>query len=154
MFAVDIATPPSWWLAAAGAHDDEAAENEKPISLVKSRVLKVLVVEDEFFIALDIEAQVQALGHSVIGVAVSAEQALSLTEREHPDVVLMDIHLASSIDGIEAATKIRELYGTQSIFVTANTDPLTLRRAKAINPVGVLEKPLTIEKLRSLLECV
>jgi CheY-like chemotaxis protein len=60
----------------------------------------------------------------------------------------MDIRLSGPTDGITAALDIRSRYGIPSIFVTANTDPSTLLRAKAIEPLGVLEKPLTKERLR------
>ena len=66
-----------------------------------------------------------------------------VAEREKPDLVLMDIRLSGARDGIEAAVEIRERHGIESIFVTANTDPATLQRARSINPLGVLHKPLT-----------
>ncbi|MBR1178031.1 response regulator [Bradyrhizobium sp. KB893862 SZCCT0404] len=112
-----------------------------------ARKLKVLIVEDEFFIALDAEDQVRSLGHTVVGTAVSAEQAIQLAGREKPDVVLMDIRLVGPADGITAALEIRSRYGVEAIFVTANTDPSTLARAQSIGPVGVLQKPLTKERL-------
>jgi CheY-like chemotaxis protein len=63
----------------------------------------------------------------------------------------MDIRLAGATDGIAAALAIRSQYGIESVFVTANTDPHTLMRAKAIKPLGVLEKPVTLERLRAQL---
>ena len=90
----------------------------------------------------------QALGHVVVAVAVSADQAVTLAERERPDVVLMDIRLNGSRDGIDAAEEIRRRLGIGSIFVTANTDPQTRRRAEAVQPLGFLEKPLTEQRLR------
>lgn len=113
--------------------------------------LKVLIVEDEFFIALDAEEQVRSLGHTVVGTAVSAEQAIRLAGQEKPDVVLMDIRLVGPIDGITAALEIRSRYGVEAIFVTANTDPSTLARAQSIDPVGVLQKPLTKDRLAAQL---
>ena len=113
--------------------------------------LRILIVEDEFFIALDAEEQAKTLGHTVVGIAVSADEAVRMAGDERPDVVLMDIRLTGVKDGIAAALDIRSRYGIESIFVTANTDPSTLKRAKAIEPVGVLEKPLTIERLRAQL---
>jgi CheY-like chemotaxis protein len=110
--------------------------------------LKILIVEDEFFIALDTEEQAKSLGHTVIGIAVSADEAIRMAGEQKPDIVLMDIRLSGPTDGITAALDIRSRYGIPSIFVTANTDPSTLLRAKAIEPLGVLEKPLTKERLR------
>ncbi|MGL9622438.1 response regulator [Bradyrhizobium sp. U531] len=113
--------------------------------------LKVLIVEDEFFIALDAEDQVASLGHTVVGTAVSAEQAIRIAGEERPDVVLMDIRLIGPVDGIAAALEIRSRYGVEAIFVTANTDPSTLARAESIEPLAVLQKPLTKDRLAAQL---
>ena len=66
----------------------------------------------------------------------------------------MDIRLAGAKDGIAAAREIRLRYGIQSIFVTANTDPSTLSEAKSVGPIGVLEKPLTQQRLKAKLALV
>jgi CheY-like chemotaxis protein len=116
--------------------------------------LRILIVEDEFFIALDAEEQAKALGHVVVGTAVSAEEAIRMAGEEKPDIILMDIRLAGAKDGIAAAHEIHSRYGIKSIFVTANTDPSTLVQAKAVGPLGVLEKPLTQERLRATLALV
>jgi len=118
---------------------------------VEQNKLKVLIVEDEFFIALDAEEQVRSLGHTVVGTAVSAEQAIQIAGEAQPDVVLMDIRLVGPVDGIAAALEIRSRYGIEAIFVTANTDPSTLARAESIRPVAVLQKPLTKARLASQL---
>jgi len=116
--------------------------------------LRILIVEDEFFIALDAEEQAKSLGHTVVGIAVSADEAVRMAGEEKPDVVLMDIRLRGQRDGIAAALDIRDRYGIESIFVTANTDPATLTRAKAIEPIGVLEKPLTKERFKAQLTLI
>ena len=116
-----------------------------------AKKLKVLIVEDEFFIALDAEEQVKSLGHTVVGTAVSAEKAIRIAGEEKPDVVLMDIGLIGPVDGITAALEIRSLYGVEAIFVTANTDQSTLARAQSIKPLAVLQKPLTKDRLAAQL---
>ena len=113
--------------------------------------LRVLIVEDEFFISLDMKAMLAAMGHAVVGVAVSAETAVALAERERPDVVLMDIRLIGVRDGIDAAREILARFGIRSIFVTANTDPDTRKRASRALPIDFLEKPLTEQRLRAAL---
>ena len=115
---------------------------------VGTRSLRVLIVEDEFFISLHTKGLLQALGHVAVAVAVSADQAVAIAERERPDVVLMDIRLLGPRDGIDAAEEISRRLGIGSIFVTANTDPQTRRRAEAVRPLGFLEKPLTEQRLR------
>jgi CheY-like chemotaxis protein len=121
---------------------------------VEKSKLKILIVEDEFFIALDVEEQATSLGHTVVGTAVTAEEAITMAGEKRPDVVLMDIRLAGATDGIAAALAIRSQHGIESIFVTGNTDPHTLMRAEAIKPLGVLEKPITLERLRAQLTSV
>jgi CheY-like chemotaxis protein len=116
--------------------------------------LKILIVEDEFFIALDVEEQATSLGHTVVGTAVTAEEAIRMAGERRPDVVLMDIRLVGATDGIAAALAIRSQHGIESIFVTGNTDPHTLMRAEAIKPLGVLQKPITLERLRVQLTSV
>jgi CheY-like chemotaxis protein len=98
--------------------------------------LRVLIVEDEFFISLDTQNLLQALGHDVVGIAVTAEEAVQLAGRDRPDVVLMDIRLIGPRDGIAAAAEIRANFGIGSIFVTANTDADTQARALATEPLG------------------
>src|SRR5690349_5371089 len=116
--------------------------------------LKILIVEDEFFIALDAEEQAKALGHTVVGRAVSADEAVRMADKEKPDVGLMDIRLVGVRDGISAADEIRSRFGIRSIFVTANTDPATLSQAQEVDPIAVLEKPLTVERLKAKLALV
>ena len=140
--------PAQLWLAAAAAQGDDTPATQGDDRDVKARSLRILIVEDEFFISLHTKGMVQALGHVPVAVAVSADQAVSLAERERPDVVLMDIRLAGSRDGIDAAEEIRERFGIASIFVTANSDPQTRRRAESVRPLGFLEKPLTEQRLR------
>jgi two-component system, response regulator PdtaR len=139
------------WLVSMPPEQDEAAGHDQAGAATAGTSLKVLIVEDEFFIALDIQEQVEALGHTVVGIAVSVDQAVELAVRESPDVILMDIRLSGPRDGIDAAVEIGKRLRPDIIFVTANTDPGTLRRAQAINSLGVLQKPLTQSRLRDML---
>jgi len=135
-------------LAASAKHDGNPPGEQANQPHLAARSLRVLIVEDEFFISLHTEQLLQVLGHVVVGIAVSAEQAIHFAEQERPDVVLMDIRLNGSRDGIEAADEIRKRLGIGSIFVTANTDPHTRQRALASEPLGFLEKPLTEQRLK------
>jgi two-component system, response regulator PdtaR len=147
-------SPAKLWLASSPPRSGEqpAGRGDHP-ELAKSS-LRVLIVEDEFFISLHTSALLRALGHSVVAVAVSADEAVAVAERERPDVVLMDIRLVGARDGIDAANEIRTRFDIGSIFVTANADPGTRQRAVAVQPVGFLEKPLTEERLRAGLATV
>jgi CheY-like chemotaxis protein len=139
---------PKLWLAASAEHTSKPFSEEGDQHDVDSRSLRVLIVEDEFFISLHTKALLQVLGHVVIAIAVSADQAVNIAEMQRPDVVLMDIRLFGSRDGIDAADEIRKRWGISSIFVTANTDPQTRERALGAQPLGFLEKPLTEERLK------
>ena len=108
---------------------------------------RILIVEDEFLIALSTEEALLAEGFDVVGVAATFEQALSIAERERPDLVLMDIRLASSRDGVDTAIEIRRRFGLASLFTSANQDPENVARAQVAEPVGWLPKPYNIESL-------
>jgi len=143
------AHPVPLWLAAAPVRGGKTASEPDDSEQARlGRPLRVLIVEDEFYISLHTRGLLQALGHVVVAVAVSADQAVRIAESERPDVVLMDIRLTGSRDGIDAADEISNRFGIASIFVTANTDRATRQRAESVHPLGFLEKPLTEQRLR------
>jgi CheY-like chemotaxis protein len=107
---------------------------------------RVLIVEDEYFVALDAEEALTSAGYEVCGIATSAEEALA--EAERPELVLMDIRLLGPRDGIEAAAEIRQRLGLRSLFATAHSDSATRARAEAAaSPLGWLIKPYSREQL-------
>ena len=111
---------------------------------------KILVVEDEGLIAHDISNRLRALGHEVIAVASTAEEAL-----EHApgaDLVLMDIRIDGTKDGIAAAAEIRERFHVPVVFLTAHADRATLDRAKGAEPFGYIVKPLAHSSLNTSIE--
>lgn len=105
---------------------------------------RVLIVEDEFFVAMDAEDSLTAAGFTVIGIAATADAAVTLAESQSPDIVLMDIRLVGRRDGIDAAAEIKERFGIPCVFATAHSDPTTRHRAEmAAAPLGWLSKPYT-----------
>ena len=110
---------------------------------------KVMVVEDEAIIALDIQRQLTTAGFTVAGKAQTAEAAFREIEREHPDIVLMDIRLRGEMDGVQAAAIIRSRYGLPVVYLTAHTDGATLKRAQDTEPFGFLVKPLVNASLKA-----
>jgi DNA-binding NarL/FixJ family response regulator len=107
-----------------------------------------LIVEDEFLIALDLEADMRALGFDVCGLAPSASKARSLAMTNQPDVVLMDVNLEGGRDGIEAARWLREVCETAVVFVTSYNDDDTVERIHERVPgAPVLPKPVYRERL-------
>ena len=141
-------SPTRLWLAPAGEDERPFVQEDEDGPANAMRSLRVLVVEDEFFISLDIKELLEKLGHVVIAIAVSADAAINIAAAEVPDVVLMDIRLIGPRDGIDAAAEIQSRLGIGIIFVTANMDPATRMRAQAVNPIALLEKPLTEHRLR------
>lgn len=103
---------------------------------------RILIVEDEYFVALDAEDALSAAGFTVVGVAATADEAVAMAAAQAPDIVLMDIRLAGPRDGIDAATEIRGRLGIPSLFATAHADAATRARGdSAASPLGWLTKP-------------
>jgi PAS domain S-box-containing protein len=102
----------------------------------------ILVVEDEIITAEEIRVRLQHLGYSLAGIVDSGEEALTKVVETHPDLVLMDIQLGKTMDGITAAEEIRERFGIPVVYLTAFTDEETLQRAKITEPSGYIVKPL------------
>lgn len=108
---------------------------------------RVLVVEDEWFISMEIETTLEDSGYAVVGVAVNADEAVRMAEMYRPDLVLMDIRLQGGSDGIEAAAEINRRFGPRCLFISAHTDPDTKERGQAANPLGWLPKPFSSQQL-------
>ena len=116
---------------------------------VNSHRIKVMVVEDEAIIALDIQTQLVQAGFAVTGRASSAARAFHLIEQDSPEVVLMDIKLKGHMDGVQAASIIRSRYGLPVIYLTSHSDDTTLDRARATEPYGFLLKPFSIASVKA-----
>lgn len=108
---------------------------------------RILVVEDEFLVSMEIEAALQSAGYVVAGVATSYEEAVALAGATDPDLVLMDIRLRGAKDGIDAAIEIKRRFGLQCVFVSAHVDELTRERGQAANPLGWISKPFVSQRL-------
>ncbi|GGG14387.1 hypothetical protein GCM10011344_13760 [Dokdonia pacifica] len=113
---------------------------------------KILIVEDEFIIAQDLRRIVSGLGHAVMGMAKSADEAMKKIAKEAPDLVLLDIHIIGDVRGTELALKIREEYGLPFIYVTSYSDSGTLREMTQTNPLGYILKPFDERDIRVALE--
>ena len=111
---------------------------------------RVLVVEDEGLIARDIQNRLEALGHTVVATVGTAEEALAAAG--HADIVLMDIRLDGTVDGIDAAAAIRQQFHIPVIFLTAHADRSTIERAKQASPFGYIVKPLAHHSLQTSIE--
>ena len=109
----------------------------------------VIIVEDEGIVAMEIKECVEGLGHTVCGIADTGEDAVSLAAEVEPDLVIMDIRLKGTMDGIEAAAKIRENRDIPVIYLTAYSGDTMLDRAKLTEPYGYVLKPVQDQSLES-----
>jgi signal transduction histidine kinase len=114
--------------------------------------VRVLVVEDESIVALDIQHRLRAMGYAVAGLALTGPEALDLVERTNPDLVLMDIRLKGPISGIETAEQLRARRDLPVIYLTAYTDQATLDRARISEPFGYVVKPFEDRELNITIE--
>lgn len=113
--------------------------------------LRVLVVEDEALVALELEDLLGELGVEVVGMALNADEAVRLAGALQPDFVTMDIRLQGDRDGIAAAAEIWALYGIRSVLVSAYSEALTLARASPANPIDLVPKPIGKARLAAVL---
>lgn len=102
---------------------------------------RILVVEDEAVVALSIRTTLEELGYEVVAIVDTGEAAIGEIATLHPDLVLMDIQLAGSMDGIETAEKIHRQFDTPLIYLTANSDDATFQHAKSSAPSAFISKP-------------
>lgn len=113
---------------------------------------RILIVEDESIVALDIARRLKGLGYGVSAVVSSGEEALESVRRDRPDLVLMDIVLQREMDGIHTAAQIQSLFDIPVIYLTAYSDDKTLERAKVTEPFGYVTKPFDTRDLQIAIE--
>ncbi|NBF38804.1 MAG: response regulator [Spirochaetes bacterium] len=113
---------------------------------------RVLIVEDEAIVAMDIRHRLDKLGYVPVRSVASGEEAVEAAAELDPDLILMDIQLSGAMDGIEAAGFIRERGGTPVIFLTAYSDRASLERAKVADAFGYVLKPFEERELGIAIE--
>ena len=113
---------------------------------------RILIVEDEQIVAMDIQSTLESLGYKIVGQADNGPEAILKAAELHPDLVLMDIGLKGEIDGIEAATQIRAQFDLPVIFLTAFANQSTLERAREAEPFGYILKPFEENDLTIAIE--
>ncbi len=114
-------------------------------------VLNILIVEDDFSFALDLQMLVEELGYQVAGVVDSGEKALDFINRNTPDAILMDIDLKGELTGFDVAERIKD-QEIPTLFITSHQSSEDYERAKAIGMVGFLVKPLNDITLLSAID--
>jgi PAS domain S-box-containing protein len=113
---------------------------------------KIMIVEDEKIVATDIKKGIEKMGYSVCATVSSGIDAIKKVEAERPDIILMDIVLKGKMDGIEAASIIRDLYKIPVVYLTAFGEDSILQRAKVTEPYGYIIKPFREKDLQIAIE--
>ena len=113
---------------------------------------KILVVEDEAIILLQLEEILNSTGYTVAGLAASGEDAIEKARRLKPDLVLMDIVMPGRLNGIEAAKIITGELDIPVVFVTSYADDAIIEKAKSVKPYGYIVKPFNELVLKATIE--
>ena len=111
--------------------------------------LKILIVEDEPIVALDIKKTIVLLGYDVIATVRNYDNAIKSMNSVIPDLVLMDINLKNSKDGIQTAYAMQNIHHVPIIYLTAYSDEATIARAVLTNPLNYIIKPFKREDIKT-----
>jgi two-component system, response regulator PdtaR len=113
---------------------------------------KILVVDDEAIITMQLEERLSAMGYTVAGMASSGEDAIEKARRLTPDLVLMDIVMPGKLNGIEAAKTIAGEMDIPVVFVTSYADDTIIEKAKQVGPYGYIVKPFNELEIKAAIE--
>ncbi len=113
---------------------------------------RVLIAEDEAIIGMHLKSALTGLGYEVIGVVNNAADAVRRCGESRPDIILMDIVMPGTMDGIEAAREIMNAYDIPVVYLTGNADMATVARARETNPYGYIIKPVNAQHLFSTID--
>jgi diguanylate cyclase (GGDEF)-like protein/PAS domain S-box-containing protein len=113
---------------------------------------RIMLVEDEMIVAMDVRQRLESLAYEVVAHATSGADAVRYARETHPQLILMDIKIRGAMDGIEAATQIRAAQDIPVIYLTAFADEATLSRARVTEAFGYLMKPFEDRELHSAIE--
>lgn len=105
--------------------------------------VRIMVVEDDALIALDMVGLLEEMGHEVVAEAADASSAWTNAQTNRPDVALVDIRLARDTDGGELALKLYDQLGIRSLFISGSITDDFRRDMARVEPVGFLSKPVT-----------
>ena len=114
--------------------------------------IKILIVEEDMVIGANISLQLTKLGYETSGIIPGGEDAILHVKQNQPDIILMDIQLKGSLDGIETAIELQKEFNIPIIYLTTNTNDILLNKAKATNPVTFIAKPFKKTAIKHALE--
>ena len=111
--------------------------------------MKIAIIEDDLIIQMFLENVAYNSKLEVVGTATCFKDAIRLIKNTKPDLIILDIGLKGSMDGIETAKIITNRFSIPHIFISGNSDKMTQKRAKATNPLGFINKPIDEETLKN-----
>ena len=126
------------------------ATGNQPLRNGGGEPLRILMVEDEALVALDLMDMVGRLGATVVASLATEDEAVEAFAMHRPDVVMMDVRLRAG-DGINAVHRLRASGPAAVVFVTGSTDAATRRRMEAVAGARIVSKPVRANELRSAL---
>ncbi|MFN6461049.1 MAG: ATP-binding protein [Nostoc sp. DedVER02] len=118
-----------------------------PSNIYKKETVRILVVEDEYILAINLQESLESLGYTVSGIADSAEEAIEKATSSRPNLILMDIRLRGEMDGIQASEQIWQNLQIPAIYLTGHSDNSTVERATLTSPFGYILKPVKDQEL-------
>ncbi|MBX3717119.1 MAG: response regulator [Burkholderiales bacterium] len=113
---------------------------------------RLMLVEDERVVAMNLSQRLGLLGYDVHAVASSGAEALERASQAWPDVVLMDIRIDGNLDGIETAERLNSIRPVPVVYLTAHSDEATLARARGSKPFGYLLKPFSEREMHATIQ--
>jgi len=113
---------------------------------------KILIIEDETIISFSYRLQLERMGFEVIGTARSSEEAEELLQQERPDLIIMDIYLKGTKNGLELAQEVHSMDPIPVLFLTASTKPEIVEAIRALKGCHYLPKPINSDSLEDVLQ--
>jgi diguanylate cyclase (GGDEF)-like protein len=138
---------------AAGIGDEASSDGASAAdAAVRPASVSILLVEDDWVVARDLEETLTRLGYRVCGMASEGAEAIAMADTLKPEMIVMDVGLHGDLDGIQTAQLILERIRLPIIFLTGHRDAETLHRAVLIGPLGYLVKPFQEAELHGAIE--
>ena len=119
---------------------------------MQKKMNKIMIVEDEAVIALQLQQSLTSMGFDVVGVAYSGEEAVETARDLRPDLILTDIRIPGKLDGIQVAEIVKSELDIPVIFLTASSEDKILERTKQVEPYGYIVKPFQNREFKAAIE--
>lgn len=113
---------------------------------------RIVIVEDDSLVAMGMRMYLESRGHHILSVATTGQQAIDAAFDDIPDLMLMDVRLQGEMDGVEAATHILARQPIPIVFLSGSGEQQTLDRIRAVQPAGLLLKPVVPSDLATEVE--